>query len=161
MEFFAFTISSQKYCFCTSTASPIWIYQSTKSHSTWVNLNPLMNAKSRHKEVIYIIMNINECVFQDYYIPCTYKLFLRNKLVRNKVTCVSFFFFFEKWTWIYNYGVIILGIGLQQSVDIIFNMKMLFMPITVPGIYYPFLKTLQSPSLYAKDRPMGSAQDVN
>lgn len=39
-------------------------------------------------------MNINECVFQDYYIPCTYKLFLRNKLVRNKVTCVSFFFFF-------------------------------------------------------------------
>lgn len=87
--FFAFTISSQMYYSCTSTASAVWIYQSSKSHNTWVNLNPLMNAKPRHKEVIYIIMNTNEYVLQDDYIPCTYKLFWRHKLLRNKVSCVS------------------------------------------------------------------------
>lgn len=35
------------------------------------------------------------------------------------------------------------------------------MHITVPGIYDPFLKTLQFPGLYAKDWPTGSAQEVN
>lgn len=94
MYFFAFTVSRQMYCFCTSTASAVWIYQSSKSHNTWVNLNPLMNAKPRHKEVIYIIMNTNEYVLQDDYIPCTYKLFWRHKLLRNKGSCVSLTNFF-------------------------------------------------------------------
>lgn len=51
--------------------------------------------------------------------------------------------------------------SVNQFTAIIFSMKMLFVHITVPGIYYPFMKTFQSSSLYAKDWPVGSAQDVN
>lgn len=160
MYFFAFIISSQMYYSCTSTASAVWIYQSSKSHNTWVNLNPLMNAKPRQKEVIYIIMNTNEYALHDY-IPCTYKLYWRHKRLRNKVSCVSLNNFFKKLTWIFSYGFIILWISLQWAVNIIFSRKMLFVHITVPGIYYPFMKTFQSSSLYAKDWPVGSAQDVN
>jgi len=39
-------------------------------------------------------MNINEHVFQDDYIPCTFKLFLRKKFLRNEVTRVSITSFF-------------------------------------------------------------------